>query len=261
MRPIEMTKEISDAMILNIFKQFREMVKLYPTYASKSGKSTKITIDCNFDIPITEKVKLIYTPEAWIRMKSLVAHFSTEVAWYGVVDKIDKRTFRIRDVKICKQIVTGVKVDSEDADTNEFYDSLTDDEVNHLHFQGHSHVNMGTTPSEVDVRNQLDMVANLGGTGFFIFQVWNKKDSITTVLYDLDENVIYDSDDVKMIVEDSMGSITDWVDYADKLVVTKKPTTYSSWANGRVYDKDLQAYVDKEDHNGCTGYNQSGYLN
>ena len=122
-----------------------------------------------------------------------------------------------------------------------------------MHFQAHSHVNMSTSASGVDLQNQADVVRNMGKDGFYIFQIWNKKGDISTYLYDLDNNVFYDSKDVDIAVEDPLGTVDDFIDSIDKLVIEKKYYPYQNktpaakseptylpgyYANGGYYDKD-----------------------
>jgi len=220
MRPMVLTDEIKRSMLGKLWESFMEACDNF-----HNGKSSStITLKTNFTrvAGTDEKVTIIYTPSAYLRMQALVKHFSTEVAWYGLVERIDEKCFRIYDVKLCKQYVDGAKVDTTDEDTIEFFDSLTDEEAEHLHFQAHSHVNMGTDASAVDVQNQYDIIDNMNGDGFYIFQIWNKKGEISTYIYDHEYNVYYDSKDVVFDYEDGDGFISDYLDSVKDMVTEKK---------------------------------------
>ena len=41
-------------------------------------------------------------------------------------------------------------------------------------YAGHSHVNMGTSPSSVDLNHQEEILRMLGDNDFYIFMIWNK---------------------------------------------------------------------------------------
>ena len=215
MKPIKLTDDMK--MIV-----FQEMVKKFDEQMNSYGFNTTdatISVKTSFSKTAEEKVVISYSQQAYLRMRQLVQFFDSEVAWYGLVQQIDPLHYYVYDVKVCKQYVNGAKVDTEDEDTFEFFSSLTDDEAEHMHFQAHSHVNMSTSASAIDVQNQEDMVKNLSGKGFYIFQIWNKKDDISTYLYDLDNNLFYDRKDVVIDIEGVDNFLADVSDLVLKKVV------------------------------------------
>jgi hypothetical protein len=235
MKKIYLNEKEKKNMLNKFVEQFKKQIDEY--MFSLTDKS--FTVKTELGEVAKDKVVILYTQEAYLRMKALVNYFSTEVAWYGLVDKLDDKTYHVYDVKMCKQYVNGAKVDTEDDDAVEFFDSLTDDELNHMHFQAHSHVNMSTGASAVDIQNQNDVVRNMGKKGFYIFQIWNKKDEISTYLYDLDNNTYYDSKDVIVEVEDSMGTLDDFLAEAEEKVIEKKsyPYQWQYQKSGKKSDK------------------------
>jgi hypothetical protein len=102
-------------------------------------------------------------------------------------------------------------------------------EIEHLHFQGHSHVKMSTEASGIDLQNQTDVVTNMGKSGFYIFQIWHKNRDINTYLYDLDNNIFYDKKDVLLEIEDGTKTIDDFVLSTAELVCEKKYTPYYNY--------------------------------
>lgn len=215
MKPIKLTEEMR-------FAVFQDMVKKLDDQLNSYGFNTtdaSITLKTNFSETAKQKVVITYTQQAYLRMRKLVQHFDSEVAWYGLVEQIDPLHYRVYDAKVCKQYVSGVKVDTEDEDTFEFFSQLTDDEAEHMHFQAHSHVNMSTSASGTDVQNQEDMIKSLSGKGFYIFQIWNKKDEVSTYLYDVDNNIFYDSKDVILEIEGMDDFLASVVDLVQKKVV------------------------------------------
>ena len=218
MKPIIMTKEAEEKVLKSFFEKFRKQWENFKT----NMNDTKFTFSAEIAEPAKEKVTILFSQQAYLRMMMLVDYYDSEVAWYGLVDKIDDKLYRVYDIKICKQYVTGSKVDTEDEDTLEFFNSLTDEEAEHMHFQAHSHVNMSTTASGIDLQNQTDVIRNMGSTGFYIFQIWNKSGDINTYLYDLDNNVFYDKKDVYVEIEDDMKTIGDFLLSTEALVIDKK---------------------------------------
>ena len=238
MKPIVMSEEEEFELAKKCIAKFKKELENYRL----NMDTKKFSFSMDIGEIAKEKVTILYTQSAYLRMKALVDYYTTEVAWYGLVERLDPKRFRVYDVKICKQIVNGGKVDTEDEDTLAFFDSLSDDEVNHMHFQAHSHVNMSTTASGPDMQNQADVIANLGKTGFYIFQIWNKKSEISTYLYDLDNNTFYDKNDVELEIEDAEhGTLTDFAEKTTELVSEKKVYQYPQYYNGNSwynrYDK------------------------
>lgn len=183
---------------------------------------TNITLKTSLSSVAKDKITIIYTPKAYLRMMSLVQFYTTEVGWYGLVEKVNELTYKVYDIKICKQYVNGGKVDTEDEDTVEFFESLTDEEAEAMHFQAHSHVNMSTEASGTDLQNQADVVHNIGKTGFYIFQIWNKNLDINTYLYDLDNNIFYDRKDIVLHIEDDEHGVMDEYLKSTKELVKQK---------------------------------------
>ena len=231
MKPIYLTEDIKTQLLEKLFNKFKEEIDNYGFGSNDSS----ITIKTGFTEVAQDKVHIAYTQEAFLRMQALVEFFDTEVGWYGLVQKIDDKHYRVYDVKLCQQYVDGAKVDTTDEDTLEFFSSLTDDEADHMHFQAHSHVKMSTSASGVDIQNQQDVIKNMGKTGFYIFQIWNKNNDINTYLYDLDNNVFYDRKDVMIEIEDSLGTLDDFIFSIADLVTEKK--NYYPYQYQKQYDK------------------------
>ena len=212
MRPIFLSEEDKTKLLEGFIKEFSKNLSNYCFESSQS-----ITFTAKIGEKAKDKVRIIYTPEAYLKMKKLVADFTSEVGWFGLVDRVDDLTFRVYDVLVCKQIVSGAKVDTTDEDMLEFIENLTDEQSEHMHFQAHSHVHFDTVASGTDMQNQEDIIANMPGTdGFYIFQIWNKKDDINTYLYDLGNNVFYGKEDVSLEIE----GVKDFIDDAKKKVET-----------------------------------------
>lgn len=254
MKPIYLTEEAKIQLFNKFFEKFKKELDNFAFNTS----DTSMTVKTDFSEVAKEKVMIVFTQEAFLRMQALVDFFDTEVGWYGLVDRIDDKTFRVYDVKVCKQYVDGTKVDTDDDDMIEFFGSLSEDEANHMHFQAHSHVKMSTGASAVDLQNQQDVVKNMGKTGFYVFQIWNKSGDINTYLYDLDNNVFYDRKDVMIEIEDSLGTVDDFLGSVADLVEEKKKYPYQyQYGN---YNKDSKkSEKEKEKENEIEHAYQDGY--
>ena len=249
MKPIRMTEEAEIEILKQCFDKFKKELDNF----NFNINETKLNISFNVSEVAKERITILFTQNAYIKMQALVDFYDTEVGWYGMVEKINDRLYRVYDVKVCKQYVNGSKVDTDDDDTLQFFNSLTDEEAEHMHFQAHSHVRMSTSASPVDLQNQADVVHNLGKTGFYIFQIWNKNGDISTYLYDIDANMYYDSKDVVIDIETEDATVSEFLDSTLDLVIEKKyypyqepkgkkgkkeetsPATYNNWNNYCTY--------------------------
>jgi len=225
MKPIKITEEVENKMLESFFANFRKEWEKF----KENMNDTKFTFSTDFSMKAKEKITIVYSQKAYVRMEALVNYYDTEVAWYGLVKKLSDTLYYVYDVKICKQYVNGSKVDTEDNDTLEFFNSLTDDEAEHMHFQAHSHVKMSTAASGVDLQNQADVVRSMGKSGFYIFQIWNKSGDINTYLYDLDNNMFYDKNDVVIDIEDEDDTVSGFIASTKELVLEKKTYPYQNY--------------------------------
>lgn len=252
MKPIYFTEEAEE----KVLKAFVDKFKIdWAKFVADKNK-TKFSFSVDVSTVAKDRVTIIYSPKAYLRMQALVDFFDTEVSWYALVEKLADRIYRIYDVRVCKQYVNGVKVDTDDDSTREFYDSLPDDEVNHLHCQCHSHVRASTDASEVDIQNQLDILSNVGNKGFYIFQIWNKQGDINTYLYDMDDNVYYDRKDVDIEIEDDgILTLNDFLGEAASQVIEMK---YQQWDKGEKTKKS-DAGVNYLGSNYGQGYDYGTY--
>lgn len=142
------------------------------------------------------------TTEAYLKMRKLVDDISTEIGWYGTVTKCPglDNVFVIEDILVYPQTVTGATCEQDDDKMFEFEMSLTTDQVNHKRFQGHSHVNMGVTPSGVDEQFYQDLLTQV--TDYFIITVTNKAKAYTTRFYDIANNILYSDVPIRILLND-----------------------------------------------------------
>ena len=215
--------------------------KLLEQYDATEYMNTN-TVDLKLDIKDLVKEYIeqqeIKTPhvyitvEAYLKMRKLVDDTSTEIGWYGTVDKLPGiNSYIINDIIVYPQIVTGATCEQDEDKMFEFEMSLTDEQVNHKRFHGHSHVNMSTGPSGVDESFYRDILSQT--TDYFIITITNKRKEYTTRFYDIENNILYTDVPIN-IVTDKGELLDDWYDEAkdkltNKTVVPKKePTKYPS---------------------------------
>lgn len=208
--PIRLTEGIKTEIINEISKQLDTEIlrdghiKIEKSYSYKDLHAT-----------------LIFTQKAYIKMTMLVQDYSSEIAWHGTVERIDTTTWKVTDIVVYPQIVTGATVNTDEDEYRDWLDSLEDDQINTLRYQGHSHVNMGVSPSGTDLEHQDKILESikLQKDGYYIFQIVNKSWKTNMWIYDLAQNVKYDTSDITLIIEDT--DVKGLLDTAEKLVRTQ----------------------------------------
>ena len=184
------------------------------------------------------KATITLSAQAYMKIFALVHTYSTEVEWHGVVERTAADAFHIKDVLIFPHKVTSATVISDQTEYEKWLDTLDDNTFNALRFHGHSHVNMGVTPSGVDMTYRYNILNNFGTPSetsdlFYIFLIFNKRGDISGEIYDLQNNALYSkstpADEIKIVIEDCYW-LTDFLDEAKKVVT--ESYGYSSYGGG-----------------------------
>lgn len=216
---IKLTDEYK-ADMLEKFKKFIEDIKM---------ADGKVNFSDTFSIP-SRKASLCFSEKAWYKMHELVSHFDKEVAWHGTArrgDDAEKDEYYIDDIFVYPQEVTGATVNTDQEKYQSWLYSLDDDTFSNLRMQGHSHVNMGTTPSGVDLTHQEKILEQLENDMFYIFLIWNKKDDRTIKIYDFAKNILFETSDIEVLVDEQDIGIITFIENADSMV-SSKVYSYSS---------------------------------
>ena len=178
---------------------------------------------------IQRKATLYFTELAYLKMLTLVREFDKEVAWHGIAKRCEDEedAYIISDILVYPQEVTGATVNT-DQEKYQMWLMNNDDEVfNNIRMQGHSHVNMGTTPSSVDTNLYDQILAQLEDDMFYIFLIWNKRNEKTINIYDLAKNVLFETADVTVKVREDDIGMERFLKDSKEMVQDKKytPTT------------------------------------
>lgn len=230
--------KLTDNMIEDLCKDFRDSLT---SSKMSDGKVTYTKSFQNYD----EKATLYFTETAWIKMATLVSEFDKEVAWHGVAKRGDdksKHEYIVSDIMVYPQEVTGSTVNTDQTKYQNWLYSFDDDTFNNIRFQGHSHVNMGATPSAVDLTHQNSILEQLNDDMFYIFIIINKKHDKTIKIYDLAKNMLFETKDVTIqFIDDGLG-LREFISEA-KSMVTEKTYSYKSYNN---YGNNYYGYGTRE---------------
>lgn len=216
------------------------------TYMNTDTIKVQVNISELLDLYVKEnnipEPTVYITTQAYTKMRMLVDKTTTEIGWYGTVTKVPGLTgvYVIEDIIVYPQKVTGATCEQLDDKMFEFEMSLTTDQVNHKRFHGHSHVNMGTTPSGVDEQFYHDILTQV--TDFFIITVTNKRNEYTTRFYDMEHNILFT--DVPISVIDDEGlELDSWYEESKKQL--EEPIVVNKYYGNNLVKHEQLSVIDE----------------
>ncbi len=167
------------------------------------------------------------SPAAHGKTVALVNMFTDEVAWHGAVIRKAVNEFIVEDIFVYPQEVTGATVSTDQDGYTKWLYEFDDKIFSKIRMQGHSHVNMGVTPSGVDSGHREKILDQLDGDTFYIFMIWNKRLDTHTLIYDMANNILYEDKDVtvKLMGDDNLEA---FLADAKEKVQKKKPAVYKT---------------------------------
>lgn len=230
MKPIKLSENIKQKLI----EEFTKSINNAKLSNDTLHFSAKITDTLSKTTP---KTTVYVSAEAYLKMMLYVRDTSTEIAWHGTVQRDkEKNYFYISDVFLYPQQLSAATVQTDQEKYNEWIMSLDDDTHNSMRFQGHSHVNFAASPSGTDLAFYDDMLQVLPENDFYIFMILNKRGEMTLLIYDLETNTIYETEDINfyIITDNDYDTIGTIEESKEKYCITPRvPNTsnYKSYAS------------------------------
>ena len=227
MRNIKLTNK----QITEMCAEFRRQLKDTKT---RTGK-----IDLSYPLATLkdrEKAEVVFTTIANKKLTALVDQCDKEVGWHGTVvrDTEKANRFIIEDILVFPQTVTSTTVTPDETDYAMWLASLDDDTFNKLRFHGHSHVRMSCSPSGVDTDYQDNILENL--KDFYIFGIFNKHGSNWMLVYDIENNILYEDKDIVYMCNVSEEEV--WAAQQIKELVKEPPKPAVNTGVGRTYGSE-----------------------
>ncbi len=146
-----------------------------------------------------DKAILYFTQMAWTKMTALLKEFGKEVAWHGAAKRVEgeDNAYLVYDIMVYPQTVGSTTVDMDEVAYSKWIiENIEDERFDHIRFQGHSHVNMPTSPSGTDLDHQKTILSQLRPDDFYIFVIYNKSLSRDIRIYDFSKNRMFGTADV-----------------------------------------------------------------
>lgn len=243
---IKLTQDVFEQCM----KEFNETMK--------SGKFSDGKVEFSKTLGVIDrKATVVFTELAWQKMQALIRECDKEIGWHGIAKRgEEKDQYIISDILLYPQEVTGATVTTDQEEYQMWLMQQEDDVFNNIRMQGHSHVTMPTTPSTVDLSLYERILDQLDDDMFYIFMIYNKNGSKTIKIYDMRENVLFETADVSVSVLKEENGVAKLLEDMKDLVKTK---TYAASINN--YGGYGSTYGSR---GGCGGYNtgsnsKSGY--
>lgn len=238
------------ARIIKVTDQFVEGMLGELVNAIRNARMTdgKFTFQKSFD-SIDRRAELKFTEIAWLKMQTLIQNFDKEVAWHGVVLRGDNDEYIVKDILVYPQKVEAATVESDDEKYPLWYGQLVDqpEVFNNLRLQGHSHVNMGVTPSSTDLAYYKELLADVPEDSFYVFIIMNKKGDKTIKIYDFVSNILFETADVDVsIIDEGHGLdqfLKDAKDFVKPAVHNTQPKYNYGNYNNNGYSQQPSSYA------------------
>jgi hypothetical protein len=136
---------------------------------------------------------VLMTLHAKRKMDLIIHSVTTEIGWLGFVERLADSEYLVTDVFIPKQEVNGGTCEITEEGLVEMANEILDGEdgvvkMNQLRLWGHSHANMGTSPSGQDSDQMKIFTKNVDD--FFIRLIANKRGDYNFTIFEYDRNLI-----------------------------------------------------------------------
>jgi hypothetical protein len=234
MKRLSFTQADMDLML----EEFKKSLATFRSNQEKFTYEKKFSEVAKVDESKVKKPIIYFAMEAWLKMLELVKQCDKEIAWQATVEKRKYKNkedsedffYYIKNVLVYPQKVTGTFVDVDEVKYAEWSLQLEDEIYNNLRFQGHSHVNMGVSPSGTDLNTYQNFLDQLNKDDFYIFMILNKRSEFNIMVYDYKQDILFENKDCHVDILTSQGSLNKWTEEAMKKVEHKVETRqFHTW--------------------------------
>lgn len=199
-----------------------------------------------------KKPTVYITTDVMARMEALVKESPVEISWHGLVKRNkEENCYLIYDILLFPQINSAAATQTDQDEYAKWFMEILNDEdetkFNDMRMHGHSHVNMSVYSSAIDDGYQTELLTNIQDGDYYIFMVLNKKRDICCLVYDYEQQILFETADVtiKLVSKDKL-SITEWAkNQINKFCTTPKPATPSYprvWGSRSVWPAEEDDY-------------------
>ena len=187
--------------------------------------------------------EVIFDTDALKWIEVITDEMPTEVGILGIVDELGDDRYLIRDIYFPKHDeANGATCEISASGSADLYDYLVskgrEEDAAKAKFWGHSHVNMGTSPSGQDETQGLELMETYDD--FVIRAIFNKQGELSISFYDKKAGVRFDNIQWTTTKDSSDDVIRNKVKELININIPKAaPVTNSiSWNGGRFFGED-----------------------
>lgn len=185
---------------------------------------------------------LYFSPLAMDKMQAYITLCNDEIGWLGRVDMVSPSMYYCDDVFLLHQEVHGATTEILPEGLVKFAEEYGGDTSN-IRLWGHSHVNMGVSPSGQD--NEQMALFKDNSMGWFFRVIGNKSGKIGITMFNYELGVEIDNIPWELDYDSGVDYEAIKVEIAEK--VTRKVTTYTApaygkYGNGYQVVKNLSTY-------------------
>lgn len=229
---IKLTEEMKNSTIASIIAKIRN-ARLIDEVKSYNVEQEDIH----------KRATLRFTETAWLKMQALVQTFDGEVGWRGLVRKTDEE-YVVYDLVVYPQTVSAAYIDTDQKEHSDWFEKLPDEIITNMKLHGHSHVRMGVTPSGRDRSDYQIVIDDLRDDSFYVFLIINKMNDMFVQIYDMHENVIYEKNDIDIVVDSEVGIVQFIKDAKDvvknRTEVKNKNGSKQTMTTDKLYEADAE---------------------
>lgn len=233
MKKLRLSSEEWERMLKDISIKFHEdcnrNISDFEYTKEDINKFTKNLTEENGQYPVIH-----ITSDAYVKMYELVNQSSVEIQWHGLVEK-NNNTYTIYDILVFPQTNAPASTSSDQDEFAEWQTELIMDmsfPINNMRLHGHSHVNMNVYSSSIDDGYQSELITKVDDGDFYIFLVLNKRMEMYPLLYDFNQQILFEGKDIKIkILDKNNNDIKEWCsEQIKKYCKTENKNTWKSLA-------------------------------
>ena len=186
---------------------------------------------------------------AYTKMYELVKQSPIELQWHMLVSRnLDTNSYNIYDILMFPQTNSGTSTTTDQDEFAKWQTELIKDPdfpLQDLRGHGHSHVNMNVYSSGIDDAYQENLITNVKDGDFYLFLVLNKKMEMFALLYDFNQQIVFETKDMDIQITDNGEDIKQWCKdqikkYCKSATAPRYKTGYTgySYCNGLPFLKE-----------------------
>lgn len=247
MKKLRLTKEEKELLMQSIQEKFDKTGKYDVSSFEYTSKDLKDFLNDKIAKTVKKPTVLI-NADVYTKMYELVKQSNIEIQWHLMVKRYkEEAEYLVYDILLFPQTNSGTSTTTDQDEFAEWQMELIKDKdfpLEDLRGHGHSHVNMNVYSSGVDDAYQRDLTTKAQDGDYYLFLVLNKKMEMYALLYDFDQQIVFETKDMTLEILDEDGvDIKAWCESQIKTyckTVTRPTKAYYSHQT-----KDTNLELDK----------------